>query len=192
MGQLDEDNARLAELRKSFAALETSGRLVRRSGNKLAPVQTNTDYSSSAKDVQIKTQDSPPSLSPTKSASSAEPHQPRPAPAIPTVQTFGEDPSAFDDPTTYHIRDINAATSEEEKKDILGVSEYPHSDLYDLTPGTPPDRDYSAGKSTSQVTALTYSNYLESWIRPITNEDLAFLDERVSFMVDLRVHTLMM
>jgi len=69
---------------------------------------------------------------------------------------------------------------EAEKKDILGVTTYPHDDLHDLTPGTPPDRDFTNAKPQHQVTATTFATYLEPFIRDITEEDLAFLRERVS------------
>lgn len=115
----------------------------------------------------------------THSSSSPDSHQPRPAAPVPALQTFGEDPSAFDDPTIYHIREIHPDLPEDDKKAILGVQEYPHDDLHDLTPGTPPDADYSAGKVNNQVSAQQFANYLEPYIRPLTQEDLAFLEERV-------------
>ena len=52
-------------------------------------------------------------------------HQPRPEPAVPAYQTFGPDPSTFDDPTIYHIRDWTDDDDEELKKEIFGVSHYP-------------------------------------------------------------------
>ena len=99
-------------------------------------------------------------------------------PAVPRVQTFGEDPTTFDDPTIYHIRDINDSLSEELKKEILGVVEYPHDDLHDKTPGTPPDRDFSNAKPSNQVSAQHFVNYLEQYVRPLAPEDIAFLEER--------------
>lgn len=113
-----------------------------------------------------------------QSSSSVDSHQPRPAPPVPQVQTFGEDPSVFSDPTVYEIREIHDGLSEASRKEILGVSEYPPDDLHDLTPGTPPDRDFSAGKVGNQVTWQQYANYLDPYVRPLTQEDLAFLDER--------------
>lgn len=106
-------------------------------------------------------------------------HQPRPEPAIPAYQTFGPDPSTFDDPTIYHIRDWTAVDDEDEKKEILGVTSYPPSDLRDLTCGTPPDRDLVNAKPQNQVTANQFATYLEPYTRPLTEEDLAFLMERV-------------
>ncbi|KAL9052478.1 MAG: hypothetical protein Q9162_005391 [Coniocarpon cinnabarinum] len=119
-----------------------------------------------------------PVASPTKSSSSDEPHQPRPAPTIPKYNTFGDDPTTFDDPTIYHIRDIHEGLSEEEKKEILGVAEYPHDDLHDKTAGTPPDRDFSNSKPANQVSFQHFTTYLEPYVRSITQEDIAFLDER--------------
>jgi len=67
---------------------------------------------------------------------------------------------------------------EEEKKQILCVTEYPKSDLHDLTAGTPPDKDFSNAKPNNQVTAQAFANFVEPYIRPLTEEDLAFLKER--------------
>ncbi len=69
--------------------------------------------------------------------------------------------------------------TEEEKKQILCVAEYPHDDLHDLTCGTPPDRDFSNAKPTNQISFSAFSNYLEPYLRPLTEEDIAFLKERV-------------
>jgi hypothetical protein len=69
--------------------------------------------------------------------------------------------------------------TEEDKKAVFSVAEYPPSDLHDLTAGTPPDRDFSNAKPTNQVAAATFSNYVEPYLRPLTEEDRAFLLERV-------------
>lgn len=114
---------------------------------------------------------------PSPSLSEAS-HQPAPAPAIPHFQTFGPDPSKFDDPTIYHIRETTPHMSEEEIKEIYCVAEYPRSDLHDRIPGTPPDADFSNAKPTSQVNASVFANYVEPYIRPLTEEDMAFLKER--------------
>ncbi|KAL1304524.1 hypothetical protein AAFC00_003509 [Neodothiora populina] len=68
--------------------------------------------------------------------------------------------------------------SEEQKKQILCVARYPHSDLHDLTPGTPPDMDFSNAKPSSQINFSTFQAYVEPYIRPLTEEDVAFLKER--------------
>lgn len=68
--------------------------------------------------------------------------------------------------------------SEENKKEILGVAEYPHDDLHDKTPGTPPDRDFSNAKPSNQVSFVHFTNYLEPYVRPLAPEDIAFLEER--------------
>ncbi|KAJ4292650.1 Transcriptional regulator [Kalmusia sp. IMI 367209] len=105
-------------------------------------------------------------------------HQPPPAPSIPQFQTFGPDPSKFDDPTIYHIRDVTPGMTEEEIKEIYSVADYPESDLKKLTPGTPPDKDFSNAKPASQVNAGVFANYVEPYIRLLTEEDMAFLRER--------------
>ncbi|KAI9722140.1 MAG: Transcriptional regulator [Chrysothrix sp. TS-e1954] len=116
--------------------------------------------------------------SPMQSSDSEETHQPRPATTIPQAQTFGEDPSTFEDPTIYHIRGVPHDATDEEKKEIYNVAEYPLSDLHDLTPGTPPDRDFSQAKPTQQATATQFAHYLEPYFRPLTMEDMALLEER--------------
>jgi transcriptional adapter 3 len=105
-------------------------------------------------------------------------HQPAPVAAVPQFQTFGPDPSTFDDPTIYNIREVTPGMTEEEIKEIYCVAEYPPSDLHDLTPGTPPDKDFSNAKPASQVNASVFANYVEPYIRPLTEEDAAFLKER--------------
>jgi transcriptional adapter 3 len=97
---------------------------------------------------------------------------------VPQYQTFGPDPSTFEDPTIYHIREVTPGMTEEEIKEIYCVAEYPPSDLHDLTPGTPPDRDFSNAKPATQVNATVFANYVEPYIRPLTEEDVAFLKER--------------
>lgn len=99
--------------------------------------------------------------------------------AIPDYQTFGPDPSTFDDPTVYQLQKVEPDMTEEEKKKVLGVVYYPQDDLHDLTPGTPPDRDFSNAKPSNQVTANQFATYLEPYVRPLTEDDLAFLKERV-------------
>ncbi|KAF1813732.1 hypothetical protein P152DRAFT_457094 [Eremomyces bilateralis CBS 781.70] len=110
--------------------------------------------------------------------SSEDSHQPSPAPAVRQYQTFGPDPSTFPDPTVYHIRDVSPGMTEEEQKEIYCVASYPHDDLHDLTPGTPPDRDFSNAKPATQVSAIAFANYVEPYIRPLTEEDLVFLREK--------------
>ena len=106
-------------------------------------------------------------------------HQPAPAIAKPNYQTFGPDPSKFDDPTIYHIREIHPDMTEEEMRDVLCVADYPHDDLHSLTCGTPPDRDFSNAKPSNQTSFSAFLNYVEPYIRPLTDEDIAFLKERV-------------
>ncbi|KAB8446266.1 hypothetical protein FH972_025246 [Carpinus fangiana] len=116
--------------------------------------------------------------SPARSdASSASPAPPA-KPAAPREQTFGPDPSTFDDPTVYDIREVTDDLSEEEKLAIFGVTNYPYSDLHDLTCGTPPDRDFSNSKPPNQISANTFLTAIEPFMRPLGPEDQAFLEER--------------
>jgi transcriptional adapter 3 len=119
----------------------------------------------------------PPEDAPSPSNSEAS-HQPPPAPAVPRFQTFGPDPSKFDDPTIYHIRDVTPGMTDEEKKEIYSVAVYPESDLRDRTCGTPPDKDFSNAKPSSQATFNQFMNFVEPYVRPLAEEDIAFLNER--------------
>lgn len=116
-------------------------------------------------------------VSPTPSDSSER--QPPPAPSIPQYQTFGPDPTTFDDPTIYHIRTVIEAMDHELKKEIYCVEKFPANDLSDLIAGTPPDKDFSNAKPTNQVNANTFAAFIEPYLRPLTEEDMAFLKERV-------------
>lgn len=110
--------------------------------------------------------------------SSDDEHQPPPAPAVPHLMTFGDDPWNYPDPTVYEIRPVTPSMSEDEIKQIYSVANYPHDDLHDLIPGTPPDRDFSNAKPMNQVQATTFATYAEQYLRPYTEEDLAFLRDR--------------
>ncbi|KAF1954494.1 hypothetical protein CC80DRAFT_475680 [Byssothecium circinans] len=118
-----------------------------------------------------------PADAPSPSNSDAS-HQPPPAPKVLQYQIFGPDPSKFPDPTIYHIRDVEPGMSEEEIKEIYSVAVYPHDDLKHKTPGTPPDKDFSNAKPPTQTNASVFANYVEPYIRPLTEEDVAFLKER--------------
>ncbi|RAL00431.1 histone acetyltransferase NGG1 [Aspergillus ibericus CBS 121593] len=109
---------------------------------------------------------------------SSESHQPEPAPAVPQVQVFGPNPLKFDDPTVYHIRDVTPDMTDEEKKVIYSVNRFPWSDLSHLMAGSPPDRDFSNAKPTNQVSANTFLAYVDPYVRPLTEEDMAFLKEK--------------
>jgi transcriptional adapter 3 len=110
--------------------------------------------------------------------SSSDEHQPPPAPAIPHLQTFGDDPSTFPDPTVYDIREVTPDMDDDTKREIYSVAYFPESNLEDLIPGTPPDKDFSNAKPTNQVQANTFATYLEPYFRAYTEEDSAFLRER--------------
>ncbi|KAL8814752.1 MAG: hypothetical protein Q9223_006051 [Gallowayella weberi] len=125
---------------------------------------------------------SPPKRARTSSASSMDSHQPPPAPSIAQYQTFGPDPTTFDDPTTYHIRPVTDDMTYGEKAEIFSVSQFPESDLSHLIAGTIPDKDFSNAKPTNQVNANTFQAYIEPYLRPLTEEDMAFLKERAGRM----------
>ncbi|KAL9030935.1 MAG: hypothetical protein Q9196_000982 [Gyalolechia fulgens] len=112
--------------------------------------------------------------------SSIESHQPPPAASIAQYQTFGSDPTTFDDPTIYHIREVTDDMTDQEKAEIYSVAQFPHSDLSHLIAGTIPDKDFSNAKPSNQVNANTFQAYIDPYLRPLTEEDMAFLKERVS------------
>ena len=120
------------------------------------------------------------SLSPDDSISS---HQPEPAPTVPQLQVFGPDPLRFEDPTIYHIRHASPEMTDEEKKAIYCVARFPASDLRHLLAGTPPDKDFSNAKPTNQVSANTFLGYIDPFVRPLTEEDVAFLKEKVGALL---------
>lgn len=84
------------------------------------------------------------------------------------------------DPTIYHIREVTPGMTEEEKKEIYNVTAFPTKDLSDQIAGSPPDKDFSNTKPANQVSANTFLGYVEPYLRPLTEEDVAFLRERVS------------
>ena len=115
------------------------------------------------------------------SSSSSDTHQPPPAAAQPQYQTFGSNPLTFDDPTVYEIRPVTDDMTDEEKKEIYCVASFPKDDLHDLIAGTPPNKDFSnAVKPNNQVQAHTFASYLDGYLRPLKEEDIGFLNERVS------------
>lgn len=95
-------------------------------------------------------------------------------------RVFGKDPTLFDDPAIYDIRQVADDMTDDEKQAIYNVSHWPASDLKDLTAGDPPDMDFSnpATKPANQVNFSTFQTYVEPYIRPFTEEDVAFLKDR--------------
>ncbi|EPQ64345.1 Bgt-2662 [Blumeria graminis f. sp. tritici] len=138
------------------------------SSSSLSPPAAATPVTISAQDKDIEKEND----------SSSDEHQPLPAPAITNMKTFGDDPSTFPDPTVYEIPEAREGKTREELKEIFSVAYYPETDLDDLIPGTPPDKDFSSAKPANQVQANTFSTYLEPYFRPFDDQDLAFLRER--------------
>ena len=78
--------------------------------------------------------------------------------------------------------------TDEEKKEIYCVASFPHDDLHDLiaVPRGGMDKDFSnAVKPNNQVAAHTFSAYLDNYLRPLKEEDIGFLNERVSSAEDI-------
>ncbi|KAH8422622.1 histone acetyltransferase NGG1 [Aspergillus melleus] len=140
-------------------------------GSPLSPSQRSPRANAAAAE-QPETADSP------MSDDSSDSHQPEPAPAVTQVQVFGPNPLKFDDPTVYNIRDVTPDMTDEEKKEIYCVNRFPRSDLAHMMAGIPPDKDFSNAKPTNQVSANTFLAYIDPYVRPLTEEDIAFLKEK--------------
>ncbi|KAI6251510.1 Chromatin-remodeling complexes subunit NGG1 [Erysiphe necator] len=108
----------------------------------------------------------------------SEEHQTSPALVVPHHQTFGDDPSTFPDPTVYEIPEVKEGMTREQLKEVYSVAYFPKTDLEDLIPGSPPDKDFSNAKPTNQVQANTFATYIEPYFRPFDDQDIAFLRER--------------
>ena len=121
--------------------------------------------------------------SPAPSSSSLDSHQPPPAASVAQYQTFGPDPTTFDDPTIYHIREVTDDMTDDEKAEIFSVAKFPTRDLSHLIAGTPPDKDFSNAKPINPTNATTFQAYVEPYLRPLVEEDMAFLKERVSRLI---------
>ncbi|KAI4104901.1 MAG: hypothetical protein L6R37_003025 [Teloschistes peruensis] len=119
-----------------------------------------------------------PQRSRASSKGSVASHQPPPAASIAQYQTFGPDPTTFNDPTIYHIRPVTDEMTDEEKAEIYSVAKFPKNDVSHLIAGQPPDKDFSNTKPSNQVNANTFQAYIEPYLRPLTEEDMAFLKER--------------
>lgn len=100
-------------------------------------------------------------------------HRPPTMPA----QGFFPDPLA-PDPIIYHIREVTPDMPDEEKKEIYSVTSYPTVDLSDQIAGVPPDKDFSNARPQNQIAATTFQTFVESYTRPLAEEDMAFLRER--------------
>ncbi len=120
---------------------------------------------------------SPKKIVPSADTSDDE-RQPPPAPPV-AQHAFFPDPLG-PDPVIYHIREVTPGMTDQEKKEIFSVAAFPTKDLSDQIAGTPPDKDFSNAKPTNQVASNTFLSYVEPYVRPLTEEDIAFLRERVS------------
>jgi transcriptional adapter 3 len=145
---------------------------------KLSPGSSSLSEMAQSPDATVAANDKP---SPKKAASAADTsddeRQPPPAPPV-TQHAFFPDPLG-PDPVIYHIREVTPGMTDEEKKEIYSVTGFPTKDLSDQIAGSPPDKDFSNAKPTNQVAANTFLSYVEPYVRPLTEEDIAFLRERV-------------
>ncbi|KAI7502683.1 hypothetical protein KC347_g8852 [Hortaea werneckii] len=119
--------------------------------------------------------------SPASSTATSPDPSKDPSATVPLYErAFGKDPTQFDDPTVYDIRDIDDSMTLAQKREILQVKHWPASDLRDLTAGDPPDADFSNAKPANQVNFGTFQTYAEPFIRPYTEEDVAFLKDSIA------------
>jgi transcriptional adapter 3 len=72
---------------------------------------------------------------------------------------------------------------DDEKKEIYSVASFPKSDLAHMMAGVPPDKDFSNAKPSNQVSANTFQTWIEPYVRALTEEDIAWLKERVRLLV---------
>ncbi|USW53765.1 Putative histone acetyltransferase subunit 3 [Septoria linicola] len=123
----------------------------------------------------------PPDLmetAPDDSDSETSRHDPPPTAPL-YERIYGKDPTAVEDPVRYHIPEVADDMTEDEKRAIFSVYQWPESDLRELTAGDPPDADfYNNAKPATQVNFSTFQTYVEPYIRAFTEEDVAFLKER--------------
>lgn len=119
-----------------------------------------------------------PAKSPASGDSPMDEHQPEPAAPV-VSQAFFPDPLA-PDPIVYHIRDVQPGMIDEDKKEIYSVRAFPTKDLSDQMAGIPPDKDFSNAKPSTQVNFNTFLSSIDPYTRLLTEEDIAFLKERVS------------
>ncbi|MCJ1309777.1 Transcriptional regulator [Agyrium rufum] len=121
----------------------------------------------------------PTKVSPTSPKSeNTESRQPSPAPRHVQVHHFGSNPLTYDDPTIYNIRDVTDDMTDDERRDIYQVKVFPRDDLQHMIAGIPPTKDFSNAKPTNQVNFNTFHTMTESYLRPLTEEDKAWLEER--------------
>ncbi len=153
---------------------------------KMSPGSSSLSEMAQSPDITIAVNDKSPPMKVAASAETSEDErQPPPAPPV-TQHAFFPDPLA-PDPVIYHIREVTPGMTDEEKKEIYSVTAFPTQDLSDQIAGTPPDKDFSNAKPTNQVAANTFLSYVEPYVRPLTEEDIAFLRERASQSYDLTV-----
>ncbi|ERF72109.1 hypothetical protein EPUS_02900 [Endocarpon pusillum Z07020] len=143
----------------------------------MSPGSSSLSEMAQSPDVTIAVNDksTPKKVEPSAETSEDE-RQPPPAPPV-TQHAFFPDPLA-PDPVIYHIREVTPGMTDEEKKEIYSVTAFPTQDLSDQIAGTPPDKDFSNAKPTNQVAPNTFLSYVETYVRPLTEEDIAFLRER--------------
>lgn len=110
---------------------------------------------------------------------------PQPETALPVAQfhVFGDNPLKFDDPTVYRITEVTADMTDEEKKQIYSVTQFPHSPLRHAMAGEPPNQNFSNTKPPNQVNFNTFITYIEPYIRDLEEKDIPFLEEKVRQML---------
>lgn len=162
----DEEDTALAKIKKKDRPLSAgSGSVVGRNGEEKKKKKRKAE-SPLRDDNRSSTAGASPRKKPRASPSDY-------APNIPPY-----DPMAAD-PTVYEIEEVTPETSVEDRKRIYRVASFPMIDLKPMQPGIPPDEDFSKAKPANQVTLNAFNTMIEPYFRAFTEEDEAFLRERV-------------
>ncbi|QKX53417.1 uncharacterized protein TRUGW13939_00496 [Talaromyces rugulosus] len=167
-----QDGGELGVRKRSLEATSPSSKKSRNAATGSSSSLSPPSLASPPLKAEAEAADSP------SSEDSDDSRQPEPAQLVPQFQVFGPNPLKFDDPTVYHIRDVTSETTDDEKREIFSVAHFPPSDLSHMMAGVAPDKDFSNAKPTSQVNANTFLTWVEPFVRPLTEEDIAFLKEK--------------
>lgn len=78
-------------------------------------------------------------------------------------------------------------TGEEYLKKKYNVASYPTNDLKEYLPGVIPDKDFSCPKPSNQIQFNTFLTFAENFLRPLTDEDIKFLENKYIVPSNLQV-----
>lgn len=125
---------------------------------------------------------SPSTLTAAKNEAVEEEEDVEPAPMRGDIRFFGNDPSTYIDDVRYQVPPITPDMTKEEGLEIASVASMPwpvgRDTLLRYAPVEPPHDDFSGGKPSSQVQASTWQTWVEPYLRPLIEEDMALLRDR--------------